>query len=192
MRDQLRHGRMDKIVLSGHSLGGALAVLGAHHFARHDICPVHAVVTFGTPKVGGFDFKSEYEHPRLGLKDRGLIKDNHLAARASGSGRALRDAILVSRKKNSGLLIEVEVDRLDQIPPVMEALPDIVLLDNFKPAAIRRAMSLIDGRAATEASGGVSLKTLPELARLGLDFISSGALVYQSRWVDIGLDWSTK
>jgi len=63
---------MDKIVLSGHSLGGALAVLGAHHFARHDICPVHAVVTFGAPKVGGLDFKSEYEHPRLGLKDRTL------------------------------------------------------------------------------------------------------------------------
>jgi pimeloyl-ACP methyl ester carboxylesterase len=72
VRDQLRHGRMDKIVLSGHSLGGALAVLGAHHFARHDICPVHAVVTFGAPKVGGLDFKSEYEHPRLGLKDRTL------------------------------------------------------------------------------------------------------------------------
>lgn len=129
---------------------------------------------------------------RLGLNDRVLIKDNHLAARASGSGRALRDAILVSRKKNPGLLIEVEVDRFDQIPPVMEALPDIVMLDNFKTAAIRRAVVLIDGRAATEASGGVSLKSLPGLARLGLDFISSGALVHQSRWVDIGLDWSTK
>jgi len=63
---------MDKIVLSGHSLGGALAILGAHHFARHNICPVHAVITFGAPKVGGQEFKTDYEHPRLGLKDRTL------------------------------------------------------------------------------------------------------------------------
>lgn len=129
---------------------------------------------------------------RLGLNDRVLIKDNHLAARDSGSGKALHDAVLLSRKRNPDLLIEVEIDRLDQLPPVMDARPDIVMLDNFKPAAIRKAVSMIDGRAATEASGGVSLRTLPGLARLGLDFISCGALVHQSKWVDIGLDWSTK
>ncbi len=72
VRDQLRHQRMDKIVLSGHSLGGALAILGAHDFAKEQICPVHAVITFGAPKVGGPDFKAEYESPRLGLKDRTL------------------------------------------------------------------------------------------------------------------------
>ena len=70
--DQLRNGRMDGIVLSGHSLGGALAILGAHHFARHRVCPIRAVVTFGAPKVGGADFRAEYESPRLGLKDRTL------------------------------------------------------------------------------------------------------------------------
>ncbi|RKX33521.1 MAG: carboxylating nicotinate-nucleotide diphosphorylase [Verrucomicrobia bacterium] len=129
---------------------------------------------------------------RLGLNDRVLIKDNHLAARDSGSGKALRDAVLLARKRNPDLLIEVEIDRLDQLPPVMDARPDIVMLDNFKPAGIRKALSMIDGRAATEASGSVSLRTLPGLARLGLDFISCGALVHQSKWVDIGLDWSTK
>ena len=64
--------RMDKVVLSGHSLGGALAILGAHDFAKEQICPVHAVITFGAPKVGGPDFKAEYESPPLGLKDRTL------------------------------------------------------------------------------------------------------------------------
>ncbi len=70
--DQMRHQRIDKIVLSGHSLGGALAILGAHYFAKERICPVHAVITFGAPKVGGPEFKAEYESPRLGLKDRTL------------------------------------------------------------------------------------------------------------------------
>lgn len=126
---------------------------------------------------------------RLGLYDRVMIKDNHLAARDSGSGQALRDAVLVARRRNPDLLIEVEVDTLDQLGPVLEAGPEIILLDNFKPAEIRRAIALIDGRAATEASGGISLKSLPRYARLGLDFLSCGALVHQSRWVDIGLDW---
>jgi nicotinate-nucleotide pyrophosphorylase (carboxylating) len=129
---------------------------------------------------------------RLGLNDRVLIKDNHLAASDCGSGQALQNAVMVSRKQNPQLLIEVEVDRLDQLPPVIDAGPDIIMLDNFKPTDLRKAVSMINGRAATEASGGVSLKTLPGLAKLGLDFISCGALVHQSRWVDIGLDWSTK
>jgi len=72
VRDQLRAGRIDKIVLSGHSLGGALAVLGGYHFASNRICPVHAVVTFGAPKVGGIEFKAAYENPRLNLRDRTL------------------------------------------------------------------------------------------------------------------------
>jgi hypothetical protein len=63
---------MDKIVLSGHSLGGALAVLGAYDFARRNVCPIEAVVTFGAPMVGGADFKMEYESARLNLKDRTL------------------------------------------------------------------------------------------------------------------------
>lgn len=72
VQDQLYHRRIDKIVLSGHSLGGALAILSAYHFASRQICRVHAVITFGAPKVGGKEFKEHYEHPRLGLKDRTL------------------------------------------------------------------------------------------------------------------------
>ncbi len=128
---------------------------------------------------------------RLGLYDRVMIKDNHLAARDSGSGRALKQAVRVARRRNPDLLLEVEVDRLDQLPPVLEAKPDIILLDNFKPGELQRAIVIIGQLAATEASGGITLKSVPRYARLGLDFISCGALVHQSRWVDIGLDWIT-
>ena len=82
------------------------------------------------------------------------------------------------------------MDRLAQIPPVLDAGADVILLDNFTPAQLRRAVALIGGRALTEASGGITLKSLPKLAGLGLDFVSTGALVHQSTWVDIGLDWA--
>ncbi len=72
VREQMQAGRIERLVLSGHSLGGALAILGAYHFAKDRICPVHAVITFGAPKVGGEEFKQAYENPVLGLKDRTL------------------------------------------------------------------------------------------------------------------------
>lgn len=124
---------------------------------------------------------------RLGLFDRVMLKDNHLALLGLNDGLAAA----VARAKNStpDLPVEVEVDRLDQIPPVLAAGADIILLDNFTPAQLRKAVVLIGGRAFTEASGGITLKTLPKLAGLGLDFASTGALVHRSVWVDIGLDW---
>jgi nicotinate-nucleotide pyrophosphorylase (carboxylating) len=124
---------------------------------------------------------------RLGLFDRVMLKDNHLALLGS-----LDDlAVAVARAKTAApdLPVEVEVDRLAQIPPVLAAGADVILLDNFLPAQLAKAVALIAGRAFTEASGGITLKTLPKLAGLGLDFASTGALVHQSAWVDIGLDW---
>jgi nicotinate-nucleotide pyrophosphorylase (carboxylating) len=126
---------------------------------------------------------------RLGLFDRVMIKDNHLAAAGATRGTRLAAAVQAARASAQGLPIEVEVDALEQLPPVLEAGADIVLLDNFTPAQLRRAVDLVGGRAWTEASGGITLRTLPRLGGLGLDFISSGALVHQSTWIDIGLDW---
>ena len=126
---------------------------------------------------------------RLGLFDRVMIKDNHLAAAGATRGDRLAAAVRAARASAPGLAIEVEVDELAQLPPVLEAGADIVLLDNFTPTQLRRAVALVDGRAFTEASGGITLQTLPRLGGLGLDFISSGALVHQSTWIDIGLDW---
>lgn len=126
---------------------------------------------------------------RLGLFDRVMLKDNHLAL--LGSNDDLAAAVARAKKTAPDLAVEVEVDRIDQIPPVLAAGADIILLDNFTPAQLRKAVDLIGGRAFTEASGGITLKTLPKLAKIGLDFASTGALVHQSVWIDIGLDWRT-
>ncbi len=124
---------------------------------------------------------------RLGLFDRVMLKDNHLAL--LGSADDLAAAVTRAKKTAPDLPVEVEVDRMEQIPSVLAAGADVILLDNFTPAQVKRAVALIGGRAFTEASGGITLKTLPRFAGLGLDFISTGALVHQSTWVDIGLDW---
>ncbi len=124
---------------------------------------------------------------RLGLFDRVMLKDNHLAL--LGSRASLAEAVSLARQQAPELPVEVEVDRLDQIPPVLQAGADVILLDNFSIEDLRAAIRLIDGRAFTEASGGITWETLPQLAGLGLDFISTGAPVHHSTWVDIGLDW---
>lgn len=126
---------------------------------------------------------------RLGLYDRVLIKDNHLAAAGATRGDRLAAAVQRARARAPGFVIEVEVDELAQLAAVLPAAPDVVLLDNFTLPQLRRAVALARGRTRLEASGGITLRTLPRLRALGLDFISTGALVHQSTWVDIGLDW---
>lgn len=126
---------------------------------------------------------------RLGLYDRIMIKDNHLAALGATVAERLRRAVTIARSKRPDLAIEVEVDALAQIEPVLEAGADIILLDNFTVPQLQEALALINGRSLTEASGGVSIESLPQLGQLGLDFISCGALIHQAPWVDIGLDW---
>ncbi|GAB5561330.1 MAG: carboxylating nicotinate-nucleotide diphosphorylase [Synoicihabitans sp.] len=124
---------------------------------------------------------------RLGLFDRVMLKDNHLAL--LGSSEGLAGAVTQARRHAPHLPVEVEVDRSDQIPAVLDAGADVIMLDNFPLPELRAAIALIEGRALTEASGGITIERLPELADLGLDFVSTGALVHQSTWVDIGLDW---
>ncbi len=131
-----------------------------------------------------------YNH-RLGLFDRLLIKDNHLAAEEATVGARLALAIKRARTARPDLPLEVEVDHLEQIPFVLEAGPDIILLDNFSNDALKQAIALIAGRAYTEASGGITRERLSILGGLGLDFISMGALTHQSTAVDIALDWSS-
>lgn len=126
---------------------------------------------------------------RLGLFDRVMLKDNHLAASDATLGTALAKLVAQARQTYPQLPVEVEVDALDQIPPVLEAGAHVILLDNFSDDALRQAVARIQGRALTEASGGITLERLPSLAGIGLDFISTGATVHQSGWVDIGMDW---
>lgn len=126
---------------------------------------------------------------RMGLYDRVMLKDNHLAASNATAGASLTALVALARRRYPDLVVQVEVDRLDQIEPVLAAGAQWILLDNFTPQALREAVGLIGDQAATEASGGITLETLPALGALGLDFISTGATVHQSRWQDVGLDW---
>ena len=89
---------------------------------------------------------------------------------------------------------QIYPSKLKSIPsskslPLLEAEVDIILLDNFSHEDLSKAIHMINGQACTEASGGISLETLPRLSSLGLDFISTGSPVHQSQWKDIGLDW---
>ncbi|TVP81160.1 MAG: carboxylating nicotinate-nucleotide diphosphorylase [Puniceicoccaceae bacterium] len=129
-----------------------------------------------------------YNH-RIGLFDRVMLKDNHLAVAGATGGDRLSATVALAVNTCQDLAVEVEVDALEQIPPVLKAGADIILLDNFTPVELAKAVEIIDGRACTEASGGITLKTLPKLGDLGLDFISTGAPIHQSTWKDIGLDW---
>jgi nicotinate-nucleotide pyrophosphorylase (carboxylating) len=121
---------------------------------------------------------------RFGLDDAVLIKDNHIAV-AGGVAPALRAA-----KAFVGHLvkIEIEVDTLDQLREVLHEGADVVLLDNMNPAQLREAVALIGGRIKAEASGGIHLGTVREIAETGVDLISSGALTHSAPVLDLGLD----
>jgi len=129
-----------------------------------------------------------YNH-RIGLFDRVMLKDNHLAVAGAIGGNRLSETVALAVNTCEDLAVEVEVDTLEQITPALEAGTDIILLDNFSLPELKEAVSMIEGRAFTEASGGITLNNLSALGELGLDFISTGAPIHQSRWKDIGLDW---
>jgi len=128
---------------------------------------------------------------RFGLYDLMLIKDNHLAALRDAKPNAIAAAVRRARAKYPRLQVEVEADTLKQVEQAAAAGADIILLDNMKPAQLRKAVKLVAGRAKTEASGGVNLNTVRAMAKTGVDFISVGALTHSARAVDIGLDFET-
>lgn len=128
---------------------------------------------------------------RIGLFDMVLIKDNHLAALREARPNAVAAAVQRARAKFPRLKVEVEADTLAQVKQAVAAGADIILLDNMSNAELRRAVKLISGRAQTEASGGVNLKTVRGIAETGVDFISVGALTHSARAVDIGLDFES-
>lgn len=121
---------------------------------------------------------------RIGLYDAILIKDNHIAV-AGGIAEALS---AVRAAVGHMVKIEIEVDSLDQLEAALKFPIDAVLLDNMDIASLRRAVQIVDGRCLTEASGGVSLKTVRAIAETGVDLISSGALTHSAQVLDIGLD----
>jgi nicotinate-nucleotide pyrophosphorylase (carboxylating) len=119
---------------------------------------------------------------RLGLWDAAMIKDNHVAI-AGDVGEAAR------RAKAAGIAnIIVEVDRIDQIEDALAAGATHLLLDNMTPSTLRGAVTLVGGRVPTEASGGVTLETIREIAETGVTYVSVGRLTQSAPAADIGLD----
>jgi len=125
---------------------------------------------------------------RFSLSDAVMAKDNHLAV-LTATGLSLTDALLQVRARLPHTThLEVEVDRLEQIEPVLAGGADTVMLDNFSLDDLRAGVELIAGRAVVEASGNVSLDTVADIAATGVDVISSGALTHSVRSLDLGLD----
>ncbi|MGE3406141.1 MAG: carboxylating nicotinate-nucleotide diphosphorylase [Pirellulales bacterium] len=146
---------------------------------------------------------------RLGLYDAVLIKDNHLALLSQvgvdgldvpppTTGQVVQRVRqfllgLPDNDPRKEMIVEIEVDTLEQLEQVLPAEPDIVLLDNMSPAQLRTAVERRNALAVPvelEASGGVNLASVGEIARTGVERISTGALTHGAIWLDIGLDWA--
>jgi len=121
---------------------------------------------------------------RMRLDDGMLIKDNHVAVCGG-----VAEAVARAKVAETGLQIQIEVDRIEQIEPALAAGADRLLLDNMPPAVLREAVSLVAGRVPLEASGGVNLETIRAIAETGVDFISVGRITQSAPAVDIGLDY---
>jgi nicotinate-nucleotide pyrophosphorylase (carboxylating) len=129
------------------------------------------------------------QNHRFGLDDLVLIKDNHLVALHNASPNPIAAAVLRARLKYPQLKVEVEAETLPQVTQAVAAGADIILLDNMTPEQLKAAVTVVAGRARTEASGGVTLETIRALAESGVDFISVGALTHSARAMDIAFDF---
>ena len=126
---------------------------------------------------------------RLGLYDRVLIKENHIVAAGS-----IAAAIQAARRNSPGIEVEVEVETLDEFRVALAESPDYIMLDEFTLADMRTAIALRNesrSKSLVEASGGVSLETLPTIAATGVDFISIGALTKHVHAIDLSLRFQT-
>ena len=125
------------------------------------------------------------ENHRMRMDDGLLIKDNHVAV-AGGVGAAVR----LAKAANTGLQVQVEVDRIDQIEEALAAGADRLLLDNMTAETLREAVAVVAGRVPLEASGGVNLDTIAGIAASGVDYVSVGRITQSAPAVDIGLDYA--
>ena len=120
---------------------------------------------------------------RFNLSDGVMLKDNHLDA-AGG----VANAVAAARARAPFVRkIEVECETLQQVSEAVEAGADIIMLDNMDIPTMRRALCLVDGRAETECSGNVDIDTLQDIAGLGVDFVSSGALTHSAGILDLSM-----
>ena len=125
---------------------------------------------------------------RMGLHDMIMIKDNHREIWQNREPSGLAGAVAACRAQHPELEVEVEVDTLEEFQEAIVAGPDWILLDNMSPEDMRRCVALNGGDCRLEASGGIDLSTIDEVAITGIDAISLGCLTHSSAAADIGLD----
>ena len=126
---------------------------------------------------------------RFGLSDAIMVKDNHLAALGATDGPSITAALRELRARAGHTVsIIVEVDRLEQLEPVLQAGVTGVLLDNFSLDDLAEGARIVNGRAVCEASGGVTLESVGAIARTGVDVIAVGRLTHGAAALDLGLD----
>ena len=132
-------------------------------------------------RIGG-----AYNH-RFGLYDMIMLKDNHIEY-CGGIVKAVEKAYAYVQRVKPGMLIEVETRNLSEVEQAVgTGKVDRIMLDNFSPYLITQALTIINGRCATEASGGINLDTIEAYARTGVDFVSVGGLIHQARSLDMSL-----
>jgi nicotinate-nucleotide pyrophosphorylase (carboxylating) len=123
---------------------------------------------------------------RMGLYDGILIKENHIASAGSISA-----AVEAARRTCRDVPVEVEVENANQVAEAVQAGADTLLLDNFTPAALAAAVETVNGRAKLEASGGITLDNIREIAATGVDFISIGDLTKDLQAIDLSMRFSS-
>ncbi len=140
-----------------------------------------------TPGFRAFEKYAVYvgggSNHRFALYDMVMIKDNHIKL-AGGIKKAVEE---IRRRVSPMVKIEVETTNTEEVKEALKAKVDIIMLDNMSLDDIRRAIRLIDRQAKTEASGNITLENIREVAETGVDYISSGAIIHSSRWLDLSL-----
>ena len=174
--------RMSGIATATAAYVRAAAGTGARIVDTRKTAPGHRYLDKYSVRMGG-----GYNH-RLNLADGILIKDNHLAARAALEeplSAVVQRAIATA---SHTIRVEVEVESLAQVQEAVDAGAHIIMLDNMTPALMRQAVGIVAGRAAIEASGGITLDTVRAVAETGVDLISIGGLTHSPDALDISLD----
>ena len=129
---------------------------------------------------------------RIGLYDRIMIKDNHRELAGLEGEKGITRSVQRSREKYPELEIEVEADNLDEVREAVESGAEYVLLDNMTDAQMSEAVKINAGRAKLEASGGIMLERIPRIGRIGVDFVSVGALTHSVKAADISMEITLK
>lgn len=125
---------------------------------------------------------------RIGLYDRVMIKDNHRELAAMEGPGGIARSVERARKFRPDLEIEVEADSLDEVREAADAGVEYIMLDNMSDEMMAEAVQIVNGRAKLEASGGITLERLPRIGKIGVDFVSAGALTHSVKAADISLD----